>query len=182
MTTADVFEAWLTRHHARGVRVERTMSIELAKVPAKVPAAQPTNPQAQLRAAAQTLAASKPSTPEPERLAASVWRGLLSGDWALLDTFDHDDRWYVVARARTAREARPQMTERERQVVSLAARGHANKFIGYELGMSASTVATHLRRGLAKLGVASRSALVATAPVAALGAGDIAVDEMTMDR
>ena len=183
MTTTATLTAWLEHAGARGVRVERTLSIELSEPALAEPAhPAPAEPAAQLRHAALALAGTAAPTPQPERLASAVWRGLLSGDWALLDTFDHDDHWYVVARQRADDERRPQMTERERQVAALAARGHANKHIGYELGLSASTVATHLRRGLAKLGVRSRTALVATAPVAALAAGAPPVDELTMDR
>jgi hypothetical protein len=76
-------------------------------------------------------------TPAPDRIASTVWRGLLSGAWALLDSFDHDDRWYLVARQRAAHEPHAPVSAREQQVLALAARGHANKYIGYELGLSA---------------------------------------------
>lgn len=160
------------------VRVERTISIELD---APTPTA-PTPTAAPLRELVLALERTAAPTPAPDRIASTVWRGLLSGAWALLDSFDHDDRWYLVARQRAAHEPRPQVSAREQQVLALAARGHANKYIGYELGLSPSTVATHLRRGLTKLGVPTRAALVAAAPMAALAAGPSTVDEMTMDR
>ena len=42
------------------------------------------------------------------------------------------------------------------------AQGHANKLIGYELGLSPSTVAMHLSNASAKLGAKSRVELVRT--------------------
>lgn len=166
--------AWLAAG-ARGIRIERTVAIELTE---DAPTAAPRDA---LRAAALAMTDATPSADAPTRLAVAVWRGLLAGAWRLLDSFDHDERWYLVARRCGADEHHPPVTEREEQVLALAARGHANKFIGYELGLSASTVATHLRRGLDKLGVPSRTALIAAAPIAALAAGQL-VDEMTMDR
>lgn len=171
MTDGAAMASWLSERGARGVRVERTVSIEL-------PAADATD---ELRAAALALCERTAQAPSPERFAASVWRGLLTGRWRLLDSFERDQRWYLVARRCGDDEAHPPVTEREEQVLALAARGHANKFIGYELGLSTSTVATHLRRGLDKLGVRSRTALAAAASLAAL-AVDAPIDEMTMDR
>jgi DNA-binding CsgD family transcriptional regulator len=45
-------------------------------------------------------------------------------------------------------------------VVALAARGFSNKLIAYELGIRADTVATHLARIRAKLGIDTRVDLV----------------------
>jgi DNA-binding CsgD family transcriptional regulator len=49
-----------------------------------------------------------------------------------------------------------ELSPRERQIVRLVAEGHVNKAIGAVLDISPWTVATHLRRIFAKLGVASR--------------------------
>ena len=48
----------------------------------------------------------------------------------------------------------------ERDVVWLATLGHSRKYIAYELGLSSTTVATHLARALGKLGLPSRLALI----------------------
>jgi len=57
------------------------------------------------------------------------------------------------------------LSPREREIARLVAEGHPNKIIAAELDISAWTVGTHLRRIFAKLGVASRAAMVArTAP------------------
>src|SRR5262249_25548615 len=57
------------------------------------------------------------------------------------------------------------LTPREEEIVRLVAEGHPNKIIAAELDISAWTVGTHLRRIFAKLGVASRAAMVARTAV-----------------
>jgi DNA-binding CsgD family transcriptional regulator len=42
---------------------------------------------------------------------------------------------------------------RERQIAGWASLGHSNKLIAYELGLPLSTIATHLRRAVRKLGL-----------------------------
>ena len=54
-----------------------------------------------------------------------------------------------------------ELTDRERDVMRLVAKGLPNKAIGAVLGISGWTVATHLRRVFAKLCVTSRAAMVA---------------------
>jgi DNA-binding CsgD family transcriptional regulator len=48
------------------------------------------------------------------------------------------------------------LSARERDVLAHVAQGHANKQVAYTLGVSTTTVATHLRRALGKLGLRSR--------------------------
>jgi two-component system, NarL family, response regulator LiaR len=55
------------------------------------------------------------------------------------------------------------LTERELDVLRLAARGHTNKQIGAELAISDRTVQNHLANIYAKLGVASRTEAVTAA-------------------
>jgi DNA-binding NarL/FixJ family response regulator len=55
------------------------------------------------------------------------------------------------------------LTPRERQVLSLLARGVDQKGIAAQLVLSEKTVATHIQRLLAKLGAHSRAQAVATA-------------------
>jgi DNA-binding CsgD family transcriptional regulator len=59
------------------------------------------------------------------------------------------------------------LSPREQQIVRLVAKGYVNNTIGRVLDISPWTVSTHLRRIFAKLGVASRAAMIA-----ALYAGD----------
>jgi two-component system, NarL family, nitrate/nitrite response regulator NarL len=61
------------------------------------------------------------------------------------------------------RSARPLLTERESQVLSLIADGLSGPEIGQRLFISASTVKTHVKSVLEKLGVADRAAAVAEA-------------------
>ena len=51
------------------------------------------------------------------------------------------------------------MTETERRVAELAARGRSNKEIAAELFMGLSTVEAHLSRVYRKLGIRSRAGL-----------------------
>jgi len=54
-------------------------------------------------------------------------------------------------------EATAALTPREREVLTLIARGHANKRIALELGVAEKTVKTHVGHVLAKLGVTDRT-------------------------
>lgn len=98
---------------------------------------------------------------DPER-ALALWRGLVSGQWSLVDHFDHDGRRYVFAR-RNAPEVRPwhSLTERESQVLAFVAQGQTHKIIAYQLGLSPSAVGESLLRARRKLGARSRLDLVA---------------------
>jgi DNA-binding CsgD family transcriptional regulator len=55
------------------------------------------------------------------------------------------------------------LSPREKEIVRLVAKGHANKTIAEVLDMSPWTVSTHLRRIFTKLGVSSRAEMVARA-------------------
>lgn len=54
----------------------------------------------------------------------------------------------------------PELTVREHQVASLAARGRSNAEIAHELGRSVRTVEWHLQQAYGKLGVVGRAQLV----------------------
>jgi DNA-binding NarL/FixJ family response regulator len=109
--------------------------------------------------------------------AVAAWRALVAGRWSLVDHFDHDGRHYLLAR-RNDPDARAlgALTLRERQVVGYACLGHPNKLIAYEMGLSASSIATYLARAAEKVGADSRPTLIrkctrlaAAAPAAAAG-------------
>ena len=56
-----------------------------------------------------------------------------------------------------AEEAEPALTEREREVVELVARGLTNREIGGRIFVSESTVKFHVRNVMRKLGVRHRA-------------------------
>lgn len=98
---------------------------------------------------------------DPER-AVEQWRALVDARWSLVDHFEHDGKRYIVAHRNDPTVAPfALLTARERQVVALAALGHANKMIGYELGISVSTAGVLLSRAAKKLGTHSRAELIA---------------------
>lgn len=65
----------------------------------------------------------------------------------------------VIAGGRVQPVSSP-LSEREREVLSLAARGASNKLIAYELQVSVRTVHAHMRHVFTKMGVASRTEAV----------------------
>lgn len=96
-----------------------------------------------------------------EESTIDVWEGLLRGRWSLVDRVDSDgSRFLLLIQNDPSVEAPRVLTLREAQVASSAAQGHMNKEIAYELGLAVSTVASHLSKALAKLGLESRTELV----------------------
>jgi DNA-binding CsgD family transcriptional regulator len=94
--------------------------------------------------------------------ALAAWTALHEGRWALVDSFDHDGRRYVLARpiASAAPRSLAVLSDGEREVAVRVARGHADKLVAYELGLAPSTVATRLTSACKKLRVRSRAELV----------------------
>ncbi len=92
--------------------------------------------------------------------AVEGWKGLVNGRWSLVDHFERDGRRYFVARRNDPRVEPGALTLRELQIAGFAALGHSNKLIAYEMGLSESTVATHLMRAARKLGLRSRAGLI----------------------
>jgi len=97
----------------------------------------------------------------PEDLPASFWAAVGCGDWSLIDRFERDDRFWLVAYRHETPSKDPRcLAAREREVVELAARGETNRRIGMALGIAVGTVAGQLSRALAKLGLSDRNDLV----------------------
>ena len=93
----------------------------------------------------------------------AVWRGLLAGRYSVVHTTDTDGKRFIVVRANPAYVSDPRgLSEQQARVAATAALGYANKQIAYDLGISEATVATHLGRALAKLGLANRIELART--------------------
>ena len=68
-----------------------------------------------------------------------------------------------------ARVPFPELTDREREVLDLVARGHDNRRISRDLFLSDKTVRNHVSNILTKLGAATRAEAVARARSAGLG-------------
>jgi DNA-binding NarL/FixJ family response regulator len=63
----------------------------------------------------------------------------------------------------------PELTEREREVLTLLARGKSNPIIGRELSLSTKTIANHVTNIFSKLQVADRAEAIIRARDAGLG-------------
>jgi DNA-binding NarL/FixJ family response regulator len=97
---------------------------------------------------------------DPAR-ALEAWRALALGRWTILDCFDRDGRRYIVAQPNEpSPRAGPALTRRQAQIVASVALGHSNKLIAYELGLSASTVSSHVAAAARRLGARTRVDLV----------------------
>ena len=76
----------------------------------------------------------------------------------------------VMATSRTvARGAFPELTDREREVLDLVARGYDNATISRRLVLSQKTVRNHVSNVLGKLGAVDRAAAIVRAREAGLG-------------
>jgi DNA-binding NarL/FixJ family response regulator len=65
-----------------------------------------------------------------------------------------------ILAALPGRDAFPELTDREREVLDLVARGHDNRRIARELFLSDKTVRNHVSNVMGKLGVATRAEAV----------------------
>lgn len=93
--------------------------------------------------------------------AVELWSGLVDGRWSLVDRFESDGRRFVVALRNDSPYADPRsLTQAEKQVVQLVSKGSSNKAVSYELGVSESTVGTHVSAAMRKLRVQRRECLV----------------------
>lgn len=98
--------------------------------------------------------------------AVDLWQGLVAGRWSIVEHFERDGRRYYLAYKNDPSLAPDRaLTRRERQVLAYAALGHSNKLIAYTLGLSVSTVSTHLTRARMKLGCAVPPEIAQVLPV-----------------
>jgi len=90
---------------------------------------------------------------------------LLGADDYLVKPLDADRLLVPVRRllARSWAMEKPRLTEREQEVLSLLAAGHARSDIARKLVISRKTVAKHIEHILAKLGVHSEAQAIASA-------------------
>ncbi len=85
--------------------------------------------------------------------ALAAWTALASGRWSLVDRFEADGRRFIIARRNDAGATGPErLSARERQVLAYTALGYSNKETAYALGLAPSTISTHLRNSMRRLG------------------------------
>jgi DNA-binding NarL/FixJ family response regulator len=96
----------------------------------------------------------------------TLWRGLVEGDWSIVDRYDLAGRSYLVARKNAPSVAKLRaLTEQEREILTCAASGQSNKQIGYEVGLSIGSISSHVMSALRKMGLRSRAELVVLMPL-----------------
>jgi DNA-binding CsgD family transcriptional regulator len=93
--------------------------------------------------------------------AAELWQALVAGRWSIVETVERDGKRLLLARANPlGAPDRSALTRDEGDVVWLAAFGHTDQFIAYELGITVSTVVRRLQAAMLKMGVATRHELL----------------------
>jgi DNA-binding CsgD family transcriptional regulator len=97
---------------------------------------------------------------DAERVVRSL-KGLVDARWTLIDHYESGGKRYVLARENAPKPlGPPRLSQRERQVLALAALGRTNKLIAYELGLAHSTVRVLMSRASVKLGASTRPELI----------------------
>jgi DNA-binding NarL/FixJ family response regulator len=95
--------------------------------------------------------------------AADAWSALVNGDWGIVERVDADGkRHYVVLETQCAPRLKA-LTPLETQVVELSARGLTGKAVAYALGVPGPLVSQTLFSATLKLGLRSRTEVVALA-------------------
>jgi DNA-binding NarL/FixJ family response regulator len=95
--------------------------------------------------------------------AADTWSALVSGEWGIVERTDADGkRHYRVLETQCAPRLRA-LSALETQVVELSARGLTGKAVAYALGIAGPRVSQELFSATLKLGLQSRTELVALA-------------------
>jgi DNA-binding CsgD family transcriptional regulator len=176
-STRRVMGERLAAHLAAGLRLRRALAAAGASWKAEdgeavlttggvaahaVGAARGRDARAELRSAVMAMerARGRLQKDNPD-LALAIWRGLVAGQWSLVDRFESDGRRYLIAHRNVPQVTDPRrLSARERQVVAYARLGHSNKLIAYELGLAVSSIGTHLARAMAKLGLRTRRDLI----------------------
>jgi len=158
-------------HTACSSRSEATRQIDLTMVrrgrrahPERRVAGSPKDgARAALHRAVMDVEQLEPPSRRDREVLREAWRGLVSGQWRLVDHFDANGRKYVVAAiSEDAPSPRPaSMSEREYQVMRAAALGCTNKEIAADLGIAPSTVRVLVHRAAVKLGTTDREGAIA---------------------
>lgn len=90
-----------------------------------------------------------------------AWRAIVERRWTLVDVVESDGRRYMLARVNPPAVVEHRaLTARERQVAALLVQGVPQKAVAYELSMSPSTVAFHVKNIARKVGASTSTELV----------------------
>lgn len=112
--------------------------------------------------------ARSPAAHDDPAHALELWAGLFAGEYSLVDRFDTDGRRFLVAKRNAPELADDRaLTRRERHAVVALLQCQTQSLAAYALGLSPSTLRTHLLRAMRKLGVKSLAALFEVAGVLA---------------
>jgi DNA-binding CsgD family transcriptional regulator len=93
--------------------------------------------------------------------ATGLWKALVAGRWSIVEVVERDGKRLLLAKANPP--SSPDvvaLTKRESDVVWLVALGHSYKYVGYELGLTPSSVSRRLNGAMLKLGVSTRQDLI----------------------
>lgn len=88
--------------------------------------------------------------------ALDLWHALVAGRYSLVPRYENGVRRYAVIENAPSSRALRALSDREVDVLSVAARGVPSKLVAYGLGISAPVVSSSLRDASAKLGLTSR--------------------------
>jgi DNA-binding NarL/FixJ family response regulator len=124
-----------------------------------------TNAMLETHAARIKRARSKQERMNPGSL--DLWTSLIEGRVTLTPRDSGSERRYVVLENPIATHPLRALTQGERDVITLAARGLSTKLTAYALGISSATVSSRLGSIARKLGLASRTELVRIAAMLA---------------
>jgi DNA-binding NarL/FixJ family response regulator len=110
-------------------------------------------------------------------LVSAAGRGEPQGAAEVILAVDLGESRYTLVREQIPDTDAAPLSSREEEIARMVARGYSNKTVAAVLEISVWTVGTHLRRIYTKLGVHSRTAMVALlAGDPRLGPGDVAGD------
>lgn len=92
--------------------------------------------------------------------ALDLWTALVSGRYSLVSRVEGSARRYLVLENAPQSRGMRALSQREVDVLSMAARGISTKLVAYGLGLSPSTVSSALGRAASKVGLSSRLELL----------------------
>ncbi|MCU0698204.1 MAG: LuxR C-terminal-related transcriptional regulator [Myxococcaceae bacterium] len=91
-----------------------------------------------------------------------MWKGLVAGEWTIVDWVDTDSRRFVVAHQnRFSSRSLRALAPREVDIAEYLVQGRSTSEIAYALGLQVGTVSRATRTLLRRLGVKSRADLAA---------------------